>query len=307
MTVARDGTATGTRFALGAKAMATNRDPSDVMGVALREFASKSEHKNPIGELVAGLNPQPSGESELPFNPPLKGEMELPFNPAPFFPRPTGGEPAPPPAEIDLLVPRYAGEEKRWTNLALGAVKILTDATPELVRDAVNTVRGAPSLSGGTGIPAAELMEHLVQKVKVSDVLAELAEGWTAATRTNFADVFKMDPARKDIMDAIVSIAILNNPTLEMTLRGENTPTPSQTDLLENRRVIWQYPPAGTPLNPPYLILVAVESTDPTAANQVVRDILGQLAAYEGYLLPRAAVLKLGRQFILNPNIRRVE
>ena len=60
-------------------------------------------------------------------------------------------------------------------------------------------------------------------------------------------------------LGVIVAIAILNEPDLEAELRGENTTVAGPGDLLENRRITWQYPPPGTPLSPPYVVLVAGE------------------------------------------------
>ena len=91
-----------------------------------------------------------------------------------------------------------------------------------------------------------------------------------------------------------VVIAVLNDHDLESELRGENTPPATPNDLLQNRRIVWQWPPAGTVLTPPYLIMVAVDSQDAQAATDVVRAILGQLSTFQGFKLPSAAIQQLG-------------
>jgi hypothetical protein len=102
-----------------------------------------------------------------------------------------------------------------------------------------------------------------------------------------------MDRNKLEVMDPIVSIAILNDPELEEELRVENTPQTTDKDLLENRRIVWQYPPPGTPLEPPYLILVAVEHQDVVKAEEVLQSILGELMNYQGYKIPKTTVQRL--------------
>src|SRR6185295_19000431 len=75
----------------------------------------------------------------------------------------------------------------------------------------------------------------------------------------------------------------------EAELRGENVSDATAGDLLQNRRITWQYPPPGTPLTPPYVILVAVEQVDTSAADSEVQAILGELVDYKGYKIPRRA------------------
>jgi hypothetical protein len=102
-----------------------------------------------------------------------------------------------------------------------------------------------------------------------------------------------MTADKLEVMDSIVSLAILNDPDLEGELQAENTPETTEGDLLENRRIVWQYPPPGTPLEPPYLVLVAVEHRDVAQAEEVVQTILGQLVDYQGYKIPKTAAQKL--------------
>jgi hypothetical protein len=85
----------------------------------------------------------------------------------------------------------------------------------------------------------------------------------------------------------------LNDPDLKGELQAENTAEATEGDLLGNRRIVWQYPPPGTVLQPPYLILVAVERTDTRRAEDVIQSILGDLVDHQGYKIPKAAAQKL--------------
>jgi hypothetical protein len=202
---------------------------------------------------------------------PLPLPMPLPL-PLPFpFP-----EPAPPLP----VVPQTA------TQLAQGAANQLRGADRAVLDEAVTTVRN--SRVGPDG-----LMYHLERKVLVGEVLNRLAQAWTQETRQDFAAAFSMAADRTTVMDAIVSLAILNDPDLERELRAENLPPPTQADLIENRRIAAQHPPAGTVVEQPYLILVAVEHQDTAQAEQVVQSIVGDLADFQGFKLPSAAADKL--------------
>jgi hypothetical protein len=103
-----------------------------------------------------------------------------------------------------------------------------------------------------------------------------------------------MDPARRPVMDIIVAIATLNERELEAELRSENLPDVTAADLLQNRRVVFQYPPPGTELQPPYVILVAVENQDLQRAADVVASIMGQLVDVQGFRIPRDAAARIG-------------
>lgn len=73
----------------------------------------------------------------------------------------------------------------------------------------------------------------------------------------------------------------------------------TDTDLLENRRIVWQYPAPGTPLDPPYLVLVAVEHQDVSQAEEVVESITAQRVTFRDrisnreFKLPKIAAGKL--------------
>jgi hypothetical protein len=99
-------------------------------------------------------------------------------------------------------------------------------------------------------------------------------------------------------MDAIVSLAILNDRDLEDEIIFENTSDTSTADLTDNRRIVWQYPPAGTVLQPPYVILVAVEYRDIATAADIYKSIADQLGTYtRGTLtlkVPREVIQRLG-------------
>jgi hypothetical protein len=175
---------------------------------------------------------------------------------------------------------------KTTTQLARGAIEHLNTANPATVMEAINTIINKNIAAGG-------LMNYLERKVKVGEVLNELAKDWADTTKQDFAEAFNMDRNKLEVMDPIVSIAILNDPELEEELRVENTPQTTDKDLLENRRIVWQYPPPGTPLEPPYLILVAVEHQDVVKAEEVLQSILGELMNYQGYKIPKTTVQRL--------------
>jgi hypothetical protein len=132
-------------------------------------------------------------------------------------------------------------------------------------------------------------MSHLEQNVHVGEVLEKLAADWSAETVRVFASALQMETSKTAIMDLIVAIAILNEPDLEAELHGENITDATAGDLMENRRVTWQYPPPGTPLTPPYVVLVAVEQVDTSVADSEVQAILGELVDYRGYKIARRA------------------
>jgi hypothetical protein len=138
-------------------------------------------------------------------------------------------------------------------------------------------------------------MNYLERKVKVGEVLNELAKDWEDETQRDFAEAFNMAANKLPVMDSIVSMAVLNDPDLDEELMAENLPEASEADLMENRRITWQYPPAGTTLNPPYVILVAVEHRDVAEAEEVLERIVGQLTTYQGFKLPKTTVAKLKR------------
>jgi hypothetical protein len=127
-------------------------------------------------------------------------------------------------------------------------------------------------------------------------VLANRAAQWSETTRGDFAGqngAFQMMPDRLDIMDAIVSIAVLNDRTLENEIRAENTSETTTDDLLSNRQIVWQSPPAGTVLTPPYIVVIAVEYKDVASAEAVVGSILNQLGDYQGTKLPQSVINRL--------------
>jgi hypothetical protein len=175
---------------------------------------------------------------------------------------------------------------KTATELARSAVVQLGDASRDVLQDALNTLSIKKQ-------KASDLLHFLERKVRVGEVLNQLARTWTDPTLGDFADAFQMDRAKTDVMDAIVSIAILNNPQLDEEILAENLPQTGQQDLLDNRVVVDQSPGPGTPLTPPYLILVAVEYRDIASAEDVVRSITGGLEDFQGTKLPQAAAQKL--------------
>lgn len=166
------------------------------------------------------------------------------------------------------------------TLLARSAINLLRSANQGMLDEAIKTLQNR-------SLPAPAVMKHLEQNVHFAEVLQKLAKDWLPETQRAFATAFNMEPVKIDVMDLIVAIAILNEVDLEAELRGENTPQATAADLLENRRITWQYPPPGTLLDPPYFVLVAVEHVDTTKADSEVQAILGELVDYLGYKIPR--------------------
>lgn len=192
----------------------------------------------------------------------------------------------PPVFEIPPLV--FQPFEKTTTQIAQGAMKQLRAAAPAVLREAVSNITNKK-------IAAGQLLNHLERRTRVGEVLNELANDWSAETKQDFAEAFQM-PNNADklpVMDAMVSIAILNDPDLQNELMAENTSEASQADMLENRRIVWQWPQPGTPFTPPYLIMVAVEREDTSQAQNIIQSIVGDLVDFQGYKLPTAAANKL--------------
>jgi hypothetical protein len=206
-------------------------------------------------------------------------------------------------AAQDMNVPRYQGS-RTSSILARSAFMMLEQAPKENLDLALNTL-------ANKNIPAERLIEELERSpFSFQQVLSELARGWRQEDINGFAEKFGMPKEQLDVMDAIVSLAILNDPALEPRLRAENQVPSTPTDFLSSRRVIWQSVEPGSVLNPPYVILIAVEAVDTAMPNEVVQSILGQLGVFRGYKLPQAAVARLSgspetvaRTAIVNPRI----
>jgi hypothetical protein len=170
------------------------------------------------------------------------------------------------------------------TLLARTAINLLKSASQEQLDEAIQTLINRQ-------LAADAVMPHLEQNVHIAEVLEKLAKDWSPETVRVFANALQMDPAKTDVMDLIVAIAILNETDLETELRGENVTDATASDLLQNRRITWQYPPPGTP----YVMLVAVEHVDTSAADSEVQAILGELVDYKGYKVARRAPAGGGR------------
>jgi hypothetical protein len=195
--------------------------------------------------------------------------------------------PLPPPGDPDI--PRFSGPQTT-TLLVSYAIEYLEGLPAETLRSALSFLQAKPQK-----VAPAGLFEDLRQRTSFDEVLREKAQGWKQITRQVFAEVFAMPADNLAAMDAIVCIALLNRPDLEQALRAENAAPPTIQQLLENRRIVWQYPPPGTPLTPPYVIVVAVESTDTGPAEDVVSRIMSSLVVVpSGYRLPRLAAEKAG-------------
>jgi hypothetical protein len=178
--------------------------------------------------------------------------------------------------------------DKTTTQIAQGAMNQLRGAAPAVIREAVNNIKNK-------NIAAGQLLNTLERRTRVGEVLNELANDWSTETKADFAEAFQM-PNNADklpVMDAMVSIAILNDPDLKNELLAENTSDASQSDMLENRRIVWQWPQPGTPFTPPYLIMVAVEHQDTSQAQKIIDSVIGDLVDFQGFKIPTAAANKL--------------
>lgn len=179
------------------------------------------------------------------------------------------------------------------TLLVQAAVANLSGASVEAVRAALDHIRAAQTPEGQPLRPES-LMFYLERSTRVGEVLNAMASEWSESTRADFGRAIRVDPTRFDLMDAIVSIAILNHPLIDEEVLGENIPEATAQDLMDNRVVMYQYPAAGAQLQPPYVILVAVEYRQVAQGLEVVRQLMDQLAVFEGYKLPRVVVQRLG-------------
>jgi hypothetical protein len=207
---------------------------------------------------------------EMPGFPGWPGRPDILVPPAPPVPTPVG--PIAPP--------------QPYTQLAETAIGRLRVASREMLTEALRTVQAKQ-------IAAEDLMVWLERRTRIGEVLGQSAEQWSADTLEDFALAFQMDQSRKAVMDTIVALAILNARDAEAELRSENAGPVTTGDLLQNRRVVFQYPPAGSPLEPPYVVLVAVEHQDTRRADDVVNAILGSLVSHQGYKMPREAAGRL--------------
>lgn len=178
---------------------------------------------------------------------------------------------------------------KTTTQLATGAVSLLNGAARETLDETLRTL-----VAKGRDAAAANLMNYLERKAKIGEVLNELAARWSTETIADFASAFQMEASKTAVMDLIVAVSILNDPQLDDQLRIEHQPQVTDGDLMQNRRVVWQYPPPGTALEPPYIVLLAVDHDDPRAAEDVIASIVGQLVTHQNYKLPRPAAERVG-------------
>lgn len=172
------------------------------------------------------------------------------------------------------------------TQLARSAITELNNADTASLQETVNALKSR-NLTGDL------VIGYLERKVRIGEVLGSMATDWAATTKTDFADAFQMQPDRLPVMDNIVSIAILNDRDLEAEIRAENTQATTTNDLLQNRKIVWQYPDAGTVLQAPYVILIAVDYQETASADQVWQSISTQLGQYQGFQLPKSVISRL--------------
>jgi hypothetical protein len=172
------------------------------------------------------------------------------------------------------------------SELARSSISILNGASADVLREAINIVTARR-------IEPTGLLDFLERRVRVGEVLNQLARDWSETTRSDFSDAFQLDRTHLDAMDAIVALAILTDPQLDDEILAENTPQTSTADLTDNRVVVDQHPRPGTPLQAPYIILLAVEYRAVAQAQDVVRGIMDQLVDHQGFKLPRPAMERI--------------
>jgi hypothetical protein len=177
--------------------------------------------------------------------------------------------------------------QRTVTQVAQDAIAQLRSAPRNTLSEAVRTLQ-AKSVQG------KDIMSLLERRTRIGEVLSGSASRWSADTVGDFAAAFQMDATRTAAMDLIVALAVINDAGVEAELRSENLPPTTPQDFLQNRRVVFQYPPAGTELTPPYVILVAVEAQDFARADEAVSSIYGQLVDFQSYRMPRDAASRLG-------------
>jgi hypothetical protein len=232
-----------------------------------------------------------AGRRPLPPPPPPGGYVPPPAGRPASVPPPPGGRPGYPPPGIGWPgpdVPVGTIERRQpYTQLAQRAIATLRAASREALVEATERARAKQ-------IPADRLMDWIERKTRIGEVLGGAASGWSSDTAADFAQAFQMQQGNVAVMDVLAALALLNWPDLEGEVREENTTAPTGTDLLQNRRVIYQYPAPGTPLEPPYVVLVAVEHQDTRRAEEMVGSIMGSLVASSGFRMPREAAAKLG-------------
>ena len=116
--------------------------------------------------------------------------------------------------------------DKTTTQLARGAVNQLKGVSQAVLSEAVNTVKNKK-------IKPELLMNYLERKVRIGEVLNDMAKDWDRETKEDFTQALNMEPKKVDVMDSIVSLAILNDPELENDLRVENMDEGDGAKLLE--------------------------------------------------------------------------
>ncbi|MGQ0641887.1 MAG: hypothetical protein ACT4P6_14145 [Gemmatimonadaceae bacterium] len=184
--------------------------------------------------------------------------------------------------------PEQPAADKTFTQLVNDAIGQLRAAPRETLGEAVRTLQAKNIRSG------EEIMSLIERRTRVGEVLGGSAARWSAETVADFAALFQMEATKLAVMDAIVAIGVLNDAEFEAELRMENLPPTTPQDLLQNRKIVFQYPPPGTELTPPYVILVAVEHQDFAQAEQIIASLLGQLVPAQGFRMPRDAAARLG-------------
>jgi hypothetical protein len=251
---------------------------------------------------LPAAQPATAPTPEPPAPPPPPGQPAV-AEPAPVAPPTAPPPPVPTPftavrPAIDAGLLSHLGDlivrptpppitHRTFTQMAQEAIGQLRAAPREILQEAVRTLQ-AKSVAG------PDIVNLLERRTRIGEVLGGSAARWSAETVNDFAAAFQMDVSKTATMDQIVALGLLNDRELESELRQENLPPVTAQDLLQNRRIVFQHPAPGTELQPPYVILVAVEHQDLRRAEDAVAAILGQLVDFQGYRMPRDAAARLG-------------
>jgi len=188
-------------------------------------------------------------DGKLPGIPGIPGVPGFPGTSAPpigtFIP-PGFAPPVGIPPVIGVPTYRPPPAQRTATQLAERAINRLTTAPTAQVREAITTINAL--IKDRRLDSPKKMIAYLERKVRIGEVLQAGAIGWSAETHQDFADAFRMEVGKKSVKDSIVDIAVLNDEDLEDEIRAENIVDASPEDLMQDRRIVWQYPAPGTPL-----------------------------------------------------------
>lgn len=176
----------------------------------------------------------------------------------------------------------------RITDLARKKADSLGKSRPEDLTEAMNAIKNK-------NIAPGNVFAHLDKNTDVGFELDKEAEDMSDETVNNIATMFGTDPKKKGVINNIISLGLLNAEGVEEAIEEEQLDEPSNEDVLRNRRIIWQHPEPGTVMEPPYLIVVAVEHRDVQKAKDARKDFAGLLIKHRNFKVPTNIATRLPR------------